>query len=298
MLSTLLSRQRFVTVDGGLSTALEDLGCHVGGALWTAQLLLDAPERVVAAHRSFVDVGADVVISASYQASEDGFVRAGATPAQARAALANTTALARQSGAPIVAASVGPFGAVLADGSEYRGVYDASWADVAAFHRARLSVLIESGPDLFAVETMPTVAETDIVLSELELLGAPPAWVAATCADGERLWGGDTIEALARRASGYPNLVACGVNCTAPRNVGELLGRAAGELPAGLPLVVYPNHGRSYDGTAQAWIGEPPVALGDFVTAWVEAGARLIGGCCGHGAASIAELAALAAQLT
>ncbi|MEX0846642.1 MAG: homocysteine S-methyltransferase family protein, partial [Ilumatobacteraceae bacterium] len=204
----------FTVVDGGLSTALESLGHHPAGLLWTAQLVIEQPEVVVAAHRLFVDAGAEVIITSSYQASVAGFENAGVSRSEAVRALASTTELARRSGAATVAASVGPYGATLGDGSEYHGRYDASWDDVRAFHHDRIAVLVDSGPDLMAVETIPGLIEAEIVLDELQRAGAPMAWLTMSCVDGVHTCAGDVFADVV--AALAPGVFAVGVNCTAP----------------------------------------------------------------------------------
>ncbi len=271
----------FAVVDGGLSTALELLGHRPAGLLWTAQLVLDAPDVVVAAHRSFVDAGADVVISASYQASVDGFRAAGADAVRARRALASTTELARRAGATVVAASIGPFGASLGDGSEYHGSYAADWATVRRFHRERLEVLADTGPDLFAIETIPGRVEAEIVLDELVAATSAPAWVSYSCRDGATTCAGDPFADAVVTAASCRQVVAAGLNCTDPRHATALLASAA-ETTA-LPLVVYPNHGRAWDADHECWLGDGDGDLAARVPAWWQAGARLIGGCCGIG---------------
>lgn len=285
-----LIREPYTVVDGGLSTALEELGHHPDGALWTAQLVIDRPEVVVAAHRRFVEAGADVVITSSYQASVDGFVRAGLNTAAARAALASTTDLARRSGASFVAASVGPYGAYLADGSEYRGTYDASWAEVRVFHRERLEVLVSTGADVIAVETIPTVAEAEIVLGELDRLGAPATWLTFTCRDEHTTCGGEPIADAMAAVQSAASLVAVGLNCTDLRHVTQLL--TAARSVTDLPFVVYPNHGRSWDAETKCWIGSSDDHVASRAAEWAALGARLIGGCCGVGADGVRRLAA------
>jgi S-methylmethionine-dependent homocysteine/selenocysteine methylase len=283
-----LVREPFTVLDGGLSTALEELGHPPGGDLWTARAVIERPEWIVAAHRRFVEAGAEVVISASYQASVTGFERAGLDRARARAALASTTDLARRSGATYVASSVGPFGAFLADGSEYRGDYAASWDEVRAFHREKLAVLVGTGADVYAVETIPTLAEARIVLDELDGLGAPPAWLTFACADGERTCGGEPFAEAVAAVTDAPGLLAVGVNCTDPRHVTSLLTRAR-ELTH-RPFVVYPNHGRAWDAVHECWIGAGDDRVAERAGEWAALGARLIGGCCGVGADGVRAL--------
>ncbi|MCY7298481.1 MAG: homocysteine S-methyltransferase [Ilumatobacteraceae bacterium] len=283
-----LLRAPFTLIDGGLSTVLEEMGEHPAGLLWTAAVLIDRPEVITAAHRRYVDAGADVIITSSYQASEPGFVVAGLSAPEARRLLASTTAVARAAEPSVVACSVGPFGAYLGDGSEYNGRYSATWAEVRAFHRARLEVLVDTAPDVFAIETIPSRAEAEIVVEELRELTDAPAWLTFTCADGVHTCSGDVFpDAIAAVA---PTLSAVGVNCTAPGLVQTLLMSVSTDLP----LVAYPNHGATWDGDHKCWSGAPGgVELPGLVPSWLAAGARLIGGCCGVGSAGIAALAAL-----
>jgi homocysteine S-methyltransferase len=285
----------FTVVDGGLSTALEALGHHATGLLWTAQLVVDRPDVIVAAHRTFVDAGADVIISSSYQASVAGFQAAGLDAVSARRALASTTDLARRSGARFVAASIGPFGASLGDGSEYHGRYDASWADVRAFHRARFEVLADTAIDLFAIETVPTLAEAEIVLDELARATSSAAWLSMTCGDERLTCGGDPIEVAAALAASVEQVAAFGVNCTDPRFVSALLRRSASSTA--MPLLAYPNHGRAWDAERKCWVGEDGNHLADLASEWLDLGARLLGGCCGVGADGVARLAEVRAGL-
>lgn len=284
----------FAVVDGGLSTALELLGHRPGGLLWTAQLVIDRPDAVVAAHRSFVDAGADVIISSSYQASVAGFVHAGASRSEAVLALASTTELARRSGASIVAASIGPYGATLGDGSEYHGNYDASWHDVRLFHRERLAVLCDTAPDLLAIETIPGRIEAEIVLDEVQRLNGPPAWLSVTCRDDSSTCAGDPIGSVAALGDQAAGVIAVGVNCTDPRFVATLL--EAARTATAKPLVAYPNHGRAWDPVAKCWTGAGDHG-GQRVDDWYRAGARFIGGCCGVGPAGVAEVFAGRAAL-
>ena len=289
---SLLLRDPFTLIDGGLSTVLEEMGEQPRGLLWTAAALLDRPHLLTAAHRRYVEAGAEVIITASYQASEAGFVGAGCTPEQARRLLALTTEVARAADPVQVACSVGPFGACVGDGSEYHGRYEASWAEVRAFHRARLEVLTSTGPDVYAIETMPSLAEAHIVVEELRALTDAPAWVTFTCVDDVNTCSGDVFaDAVAAVA---PAVSAVGINCTSPAYVEGLLLAARSATAAALPLVAYPNHGAQWDGEHKCWLG--PTGGNDlvgYVPDWLAAGARLIGGCCGVGTHAITLLSAL-----
>jgi homocysteine S-methyltransferase len=284
-----------VVLDGGLATELEAQGCDLSSSLWSARLLHDDPGAVVAAHAAFAAAGAQVVTTASYQASVEGFAAAGVPAGEARALMARSVELAHR-GAPeaCVAGSVGPYGAVLADGSEYTGAYcdNLGVADLRAFHRPRMALLADAGADVLACETVPAAAEAEALVAEADALGVP-VWLSLTTVvdvDGVvRTRRGEPAEAVFALATGVDAVVAVGVNCTAPSAVGPSLAAAA---TAGKPLVAYPNSGEGWDAAARRWTGSPGVPTGE-VPAWVDAGARLVGGCCRVPPADIARIAAM-----
>jgi homocysteine S-methyltransferase len=287
-------------IDGGLSTDLEQHGADLSGDLWTARLLADDPDVIVASHRRYIQAGASVVITASYQASRRGFAAAGLDEHAADRLLGRSVELARQAreleGRPDVrvAASVGPYGAVLAGGEEYRGRYGLSIGQLADFHRVRLDVLAAAEPDLLAIETIPDVDEL-LALADACRDVDLPAWVSLTCPDAGHDAAGDPIGDAFAAAAEIPGVVAVGVNCTAPHLVTDLLR----QLPSGhLPAVVYPNAGQEWDSAAGVWRGaaDPTPAAAD-VADWVDAGARLIGGCCGVDAPAIGRLATIVRDL-
>lgn len=296
---TLALASPFTVLDGGLSTVLEELGEQPGGVLWTASALVERPELLVAAHRRFVEAGAEVVISASYQASVGGLMSSGVSEREARRLVASTTDLARQAGAPVVAASVGPYGALLADGSEYHGRYTVTWDDVRAEHRQRIELLATTDADVFGIETMPSAAEAALVAAEVRRCTDRPMWVSFTCVDGERTVAGDFIGDAARAVLDATDgaVDAIGTNCTAPRFVAALLGHLAEAAP-GIPLVAYPNHGAAWDARDKRWIGgHNPSEFTAHIEDWVAQGARLIGGCCGVGSDGVRAIAGRRASI-
>lgn len=281
-------------IDGGLSTALELLGADVSGSLWTAWTVVDNPALLERAHRSFVEAGSQIIATASYQCGHSQFESCGLTPAQSRQALLNTTLIARRAVAgtnTLVAASIGPFGACLADGSEYTGRYDVEWSDVEDYHRHKLNILVDSGADLIAVETIPLADEARLIAEILQECGSPPAWFSFGFADGAVTYGGDTVAQAVTSVVDYDNLVGVGINCTHPNYVEGLL-RAMGQLAPTTAFVVYPNHGREWDAVGRCWIGSGELIPSTAeLTRWVQLGAKFIGGCCGVGPDEIAELA-------
>ncbi|GHH72199.1 homocysteine S-methyltransferase [Streptomyces sulfonofaciens] len=282
-------------LDGGLSNQLEHTGHDLGDALWSARLLADRPEAITAAHRAYADAGADVVITASYQATFEGFGRRGIDRGRAAELLRLSVRLARDAAGDgdgarrprWVAASAGPYGAMLADGSEYRGRYGLGVRELERFHRPRLEVLAEAAPDVFALETVPDVDEARALLRAVRGLGVP-AWLSYSIAGGGTRAGQPLEEAFAVAADAE-EVVAVGVNCCSPEDADAAVPVAA--RVTGKPVVVYPNSGERWDPAARAWRGPALFAPGRAGT-WRDAGARLIGGCCRVGPGAIAQVAA------
>ena len=278
-------------VDGGLATELEARGHELSDTLWSARVLADQPNEVLAVHRSYLDAGARVLVTASYQVSREGFVASGRVPEAADDALRTSVALARQAAegsGVLVAASVGPYGAILHDGSEYRGHYGVSHDRLVEFHAERLAVLVNAGPDLLAIETIPDTDELSAIVEVLAAYPGVPAWVSLSCRDGETTCAGQPIEAAAQIAGESPTVMAIGVNCTAPEHVASLLRRLS--TTSDLALLAYPNTGRSFDPQG-GWQGEAAPEDMATVRDWASIeGVRLIGGCCGVGPATIAQI--------
>lgn len=306
-----LERKGVVILDGGLATELERRGADLRDPLWSAKMLLDDPELICAVHRDYLAAGADVITAASYQASFEGFARRGLDHHQAANLMRQSVALAcaaRDEFAstypdrlrPLVAASVGCYGAVLHDGSEYRGDYGLSVQQLMDWHRPRLEVLAESGADLLACETIPCLAEAEALALLLRENHDMPAWLSFSCRDEKRVWHGETLTECVAVARDMDNVVAVGVNCTAPKLVEGLLASIADEIEPVNDVasakrklgVAYPNSGEAWDAATHAWTSRP--ATCDWPTLarrWHARGARLIGGCCRTTPATIASIA-------
>ena len=282
-----------VVLDGGLSTELEARGHDVSSALWSARLLRDDPEAIVDAHAAFATAGAQVATTASYQATFDGFAAAGMDHAETARLIRSSVELARR-GAPDgwVAGSVGPYGAMLADGSEYTGAYvsDVGVPELRAFHRPRMELLAGAGADVLACETVPAAAEAEALLAEADALGVP-MWLSLTTVTGAdgvvRTRRGEAAADVFAMADGVDAVVAVGVNCTDPGGIPAAIEAAR---VSGKPVVVYPNSGEAWDAAGRRWTGHPGIDT-DAVPRWVEAGARLVGGCCRVRPQHIAALA-------
>lgn len=293
-----------VVLDGGLATELEARGFDLADRLWSARILVEDPGAIEAVHRAYFAAGATVATTASYQATVQGFAAAGLDREAALAAIRRSVTLARAAmdahvdatpGVDAqdlrVAGSVGPYGAMLADGSEYRGDYDPGEATLRDVHAPRMDALLEAGADLLAMETIPTLREAEILVRLVEERGAT-AWLSFQCRDGASTAAGEPIETAVAVADGAPGISAVGVNCTAPRHVASLLARAS--AATALPLIAYPNGGDTWDAAARRWLATDAAGAFDpsVVAGWTSAGAAWLGGCCGTGPADIAALRA------
>ncbi len=292
-----------VILDGGLATELEAAGFDLDHPLWSARLLREAPQAIASVHRAYLEAGADCITTASYQASIPAFRREGLTLAEAERLLEGSVTLAvevrdafwseagNRAGRrrPLVAASVGPYGAYLANGAEYSGDYDLDVHGLREFHADRFRRLAGAGADLLACETIPSAAEAGALCGLLAQARGTLAWLSFSCRDAERICDGtrfaDVVDALAP----LPQIVALGVNCTAPEHVVGLLQAAAAVTDK--PLVAYPNSGERYEPRGKTWTGAAASeAWGALGVLWRDAGARLVGGCCRTGPAHIRSL--------
>ncbi|MFI8214439.1 homocysteine S-methyltransferase [Streptomyces sp. NPDC085932] len=282
-----------VVLDGGMSNQLETAGHDLSDELWSARLLAERPEAITEAHLAYFRAGADVAITASYQATFEGFAQRGVGRDRAARLMAlsveSAREAARRAGVPRplwVAASAGPYGAMLADGSEYRGRYGLTVDELERFHRPRLEVLAAARPDVLALETVPDADEAAALLRAVRGLGVP-AWLTYSVA-GDRTRAGQPLEEAFALAADADEVIAVGVNCCAPEDVESAAATAA--RVTGKPVVVYPNSGETWDATTRSWSGR-----GTFTPAqvqrWRAAGARLIGGCCRVGPQTISKIA-------
>lgn len=277
-----------IKLDGGLSTALENNGNKLTTSLWTGELIRTDPAQITKAHLDFINAGAQIIITSSYQLSYSGCGARGWSEDETNQALIASTLLAKnaviESDKSVkVAASVGPYGASLADGSEYKGNYGVSKAVIKDFHARRLEMLISTSPDYLALETMPDTFEVEVLL---ELLSDCPIpyWVSYSCKAGNKTNAGQDFQSAVDLAQ---SAMAVGINCTKPELITDLLKSAKSNKP----YVVYPNSGRVWDAQNKVWTGSAAVGFSDdLIRQWVAAGAEIVGGCCGIGAAEIADL--------
>jgi len=304
--SALLEDRGFVLLDGGLATELERRGHDLNHSLWSARLIIENPDAIRNAHHSYLKAGADCVTTASYQASVPGLVREGLSMAQAEEVLRESVTIACEvrdefvqddeiqgdsNHRPLVAASVGPYGAYLADGSEYVGNYEVSDDELYTFHRSRWGILHDVGADLLACETIPSLREAKILRTIIDETTGCHAWISFSCRDGQHISDGTPLSRCAGLFADCEQVVAVGVNCTAPQHIGSLIECVRNGAPE-KHVVVYPNSGQTYDAKNRDWTGSSENDFGRMCCAWRQRGATLIGGCCGIGPKKIQEMCA------
>ncbi len=293
-------------VNGGLATELEYLGARIDGPLWSAHVLEDEPEKIVAVHRAYIAAGAECIATCSYQVSRMGYAEAGLTAERADHALLRSVELARAAAAEfpgrrvLVAGSLGPYGAALHNGGEYHGNYDCSFDDLVRFHRERIEIFANASesqrPDLLAFETFPSIEEACAVGEALAAWPGLQAWFSFSCRDEAHVSHGERVADCAALVASFPQTVAIGVNCVPPKWIPSLIAelRAASDKP----VLVYPNSGEGWDAEQRCWTGTTDAAdFGGQAAEWFRAGARIVGGCCRTRPEHIREVAQVATQV-
>jgi homocysteine S-methyltransferase len=297
-------------LDGGLATELERAGCDLASPLWSGEVLRTQPEKVLAVHRSYLEAGADCLLTASYQLSAMGFQEIGlAEPAAgqaARQAIQQSVALAEQARCEYnqaevnagrkprriwIAGSLGAYGAALHNGAEFRGNYNIDHASLVTFHAERIDAMRDTPADFLAFETVPSLAEADAILEALAPFPNIAAYISFTCRDDTYTGHSEPIEVCARLLDAAPNIIAVGINCTAPRFILSLIQKI--RTVSTKRIAVYPNSGETWVAETRGWTGSSdPGAFGDMARDWRRAGADWIGGCCRTGPEHIRSVAA------
>ena len=297
-LNRFLEKRGVLILDGGLATELEERGIDLNSHLWSAHLLKSNPDAIREVHMAYLEAGADIIISASYQASISGFLAHGIANGDARTLLRRSVTLAKEARdyfiesaknkgieiiPPLVAAGIGPYGAYLADGSEYLGNYGVSKDILKQFHQERWEILAGSETDLMACETIPSFKEAKVLRDLIKSTPGNYAWISFSCRDGKHISDGTQLKECAALFNDCEQVLAVGINCTAPRYVSSLIKEVQAGAPGKL-VIVYPNSGEAYDGENHCWLERSdPVNCEDAALEWYKQGARLIGGCCRMG---------------
>lgn len=277
-------------LDGGLSNVLEGFGCDLNHELWSASLIIEQPELIIQAHLAYLEAGANCITTSGYQASVEGFMKTGLSAGESVSLIRRSVDLAQEAreiylkSQPTekkiyIAASMGPYGAILADGSEYNGNYDISKKELKKFHAQRIKLYASAKVDFFAFETIPSLAEVS-VLSELFDQMTKPSWVSFSCKDEFHLNDGNKISEAAKLLSKSPLVFAIGVNCTSPKYISKIIDLLKLSAPE-KKIIVYPNSGEVYHVQSKSWLGvSDPFSFEKMAREWHEKGAHIIGGCC------------------
>ena len=282
-------------LDGAMATELERRGFNLDGPLWSARVLESSPEAIAEVHRAYLEAGADCLLTASYQVSAEGFQQIGYDPEDAvqaaDRALRASVAIAERvrseyySTSPRriwIAASLGPYGAMLHNGAEYHGNYECSYEELVGFHSRRIAVLAETNADFLAFESIPSLEEARAILTALRPYADVPAYLSFTCRDGTHVSHGETLRECAELLDGQPQIIGIGVNCTRPELIAGLIRELA--QVTSKPVIVYPNSGEEWDAVDRCWQGDGQIKdFGDLALRWRNAGAQWIGGCCRTG---------------
>lgn len=308
-LKRILEKNIIMILDGSMSTPLERMGADLNDTLWTAKVLKEQPEFIKKVHKDYFRAGADCGITASYQATVPGLMAKGMTEEEAEDIIARSVRVfleareewwkeeGRAEGReyPLCLASVGPYGAFLADGSEYRGNYKINDDELSKFHKRRMEILKDAGADMFLIETIPSKREALVCADLAESMGLD-YWVSFSCLSGTKICEGDLIrECVKELVKDRPHLKMVGVNCTDPKFIVSLIGEISEgltEAGSGLPIAVYPNSGEKYDPETKTWTraGEG-LAFGAYAYEYMKAGASAVGGCCTTVAGHIKQVA-------
>jgi homocysteine S-methyltransferase len=302
-LQEILAQKKLAVIDGSMGTALEQLGANLNDRLWTAKVLAEQPELVKQVHLDYFRAGADAGITCSYQATLPGLEAAGYSQKEAEALIVRSVELfceAREAwwekegkaagrAYPLCLAGIGPYGAYLADGSEYKGHYGVSDQVLYDFHARRAELLWQAGADALLFETQPSLAETKLEAGIAEDLGAD-YWISFSCRDGAHINEGTPIRECARAfREGFPHLKAIGANCTKPEYMTGLIAELRKETA--LPVVIYPNSGEVYDPATKTWHGAPDShSFREYALEYFRAGASAVGGCCTTTASHIVQV--------
>jgi homocysteine S-methyltransferase len=282
-------------LDGGMATELERRGFHLDGPLWSAHVLESSPEAIAAVHREYLEAGADCLITASYQVSEEGFKEMGLDPEAAAMAadralrssvtIAETVRREYQAASPRpvwIAASLGSYGAMLHNGAEFHGNYGVPFDTLVNFHQRRIAVLAQTNADFLAFETVPSLEEAQAILAALAPFRDLPAYISFSCKDAAHVSHGETLRACGEFLDKQPQIIGIGVNCTHPDLIAGLVSELAAVTHK--PILVYPNAGEQWDGERRCWVGDLKIeGFDSLVRQWRAAGAQWTGGCCRTG---------------
>lgn len=287
----ILEQKKYMIIDGALASELQRRGCDLNDSLWSAKVLIEQPELIQQVHYDYFKAGADCAITASYQATPMGFAQKGIELEESIKLIKTSVKLAQQAKmqylndikqdkALLIAGSVGPYGAYLANGSEYTGDYQLSESEFIAFHKDRVTALIDAGVDILACETMPSFLEIKALVKLIQQFPMVNCWFSLTLKDQQHISDGTPLTEVIEYLNSIEQIVSVGINCIALEKVTpalEVLSKLTSK-----PLIVYPNSGEQYDPTTKQWHKNHHhnCTFANQLDTWIKLGAKLIGGCC------------------
>ena len=287
----ILEQKKHMIIDGALASELQRRGCDLNDSLWSAKVLIEQPELIQQVHYDYFVAGADCAITASYQATPMGFAPKGIELEESIKLIKTSVKLAQQAKmqylndikedkALLIAGSVGPYGAYLANGSEYTGDYQLSESEFIAFHKDRVTALIDAGVDILACETMPSFLEIKALVKLIQQFPMVNCWFSLTLKDQKHISDGTPLTEVIEYLNSIEQIVSVGINCIALEKVTPALG-VLSKLTS-KPLIVYPNSGEEYDPTTKQWHKNHHhnCTFANQLDTWIKLGAKLIGGCC------------------
>ena len=289
-----------LVIDGGISNELEALGCDLNHDLWTSRLLDSDEEAIRQVHLNYMRAGAQCVASASYQASIPGLMNHGYSHEEARSLIQKSISLVSEARTTFyeendnhhevnIVGSIGPYGAYLADGSEYKGNYGLTHDQLNDFHEERLQLFIESDADIIAFETIPDYTEAQVI-AQLSQNISKPSWISFSCKDDHHISDGTPLSECGQLFRSHPSVFAIGANCIPPDYVPGVLNTLK-ENVGNKKIIIYPNSGGHYDSNGKKWYAnDEKFALKNHADEWINLGADILGGCCKIGAEEIGEL--------
>ncbi len=294
-LTEILTKFQLLITDGAAGTHLESMGCDLNDELWTAKVLKDNPELIKQLHCDYFQAGSDFGVTVSYQATIEGYMKKGLSRVEAEDLIKTSATLlleardewwkkegqSQNRRYPITAASIGPYGAFLADGSEYRGDYELTKEQLRQFHQERIEILWNQGIDLIAAETIPRLDEAIVIAEIVQKLNAK-CWITFSAKNESQICNREEISECVKTLESFDCVAAVGVNCTAPQFIGDLIERI--NAVTNKPIIVYGNLGNNYDPDSKTWCAHghsEATSYLNYAQQWKNLGARIIGGCCG-----------------
>lgn len=207
LLKKIIQKQKVLILDGALGTQMQNHGFDIKDSLWSAKFLDTNPNAIKLVHKEYLEAGADCIITSSYQASLEGFLEKGFSEKKANELICSSIKIAKDTRdefwenykkndrlKPLVASSIGPFGAYLANGAEYSGDYKINEKELYSFHEKRLDTIMNMSPDIIACETIPIFSEVKILSKLLEKYEKTASWICISAKNDQLTNAGDDIE--------------------------------------------------------------------------------------------------------